>query len=312
MRNGIRETWSVRVAAMLAACLSLCVVGGCSVEQFAIDKLGDALSGGGDTFASDDDPELVRGALPFTLKLMESLLAQSPRHEGLLLATCSGFTQYGYAFVQQDADEIEPVSLERANALRARAVRLYIRARDYGLRGLDVRHAGFTQRLRSEPRKAVREATAADVPLLYWTAAAWGSAISLSKDKPGTVAEQPLMEALIDRAAELNPDYEHGAIDAFLIAYEPARQGAKGDPLVRSRKHFERAMQLSDGKLAGPLVSMAETVSVAKQNKAEFTALLNKALAIDPDADHPSRLLNLVMQRRARMLLARTSDLFLE
>ena len=67
---------------------------GCSVRRYAINKLGDALADTGTTFASDDDPELIRGALPFSLKLIESLLAESPRHQGLLLAAASGFTQY--------------------------------------------------------------------------------------------------------------------------------------------------------------------------------------------------------------------------
>src|SRR5512136_2248971 len=88
--------------------VGLAVIGsGCSVRRMAVNRVGDALAGGGTTFASDDDPELVKAAVPFSLKLMESLLAESPRHEGLLLACTRGFTQYGYGFVQQDADELE-------------------------------------------------------------------------------------------------------------------------------------------------------------------------------------------------------------
>ena len=99
-------------------CLSLAAVAvaGCSVRKFAINKLGDALSGSGTTFASDDDPELVKSAVPFSLKLIESLLAESPRHEGLLLAACSGFTQYGYAFVKQESDEMEDKDLATSEA----------------------------------------------------------------------------------------------------------------------------------------------------------------------------------------------------
>jgi predicted anti-sigma-YlaC factor YlaD len=51
---------------------------------------------------------------------------------------------------------------------------------------------------------------------------------------------------------------------------------------------------------------------VAAQDRAEFKALLDKALAIDPDLDPPNRLGNLVAQRRARWLLGRTDELFLE
>ena len=69
---------------------------GCSVKKFAINKLGDSLANSGTTFASDNDPELIGEALPFSLKLMEGLLAESPRHRGLLFAASSGFTQYTY------------------------------------------------------------------------------------------------------------------------------------------------------------------------------------------------------------------------
>ncbi len=79
-----------------------------------------------------------------------------------------------------------------------------------------------------------------DVPLLYWTAASWGAAISLSKDNPDLVADQGIVEALIDRALALDETFDHGAIHAFLIAYEPSRIGARGDFATRSRKHFDR------------------------------------------------------------------------
>src|SRR5439155_9867463 len=113
---------------------------GCSVKKFAINKLGDSLANSGTTFAADDDPELVGQALPFSLKLVEGLLAESPTHRGLLFAAASGFTEYAYVYVQQDADAMESQDLDRAGVLRARARRLYLRARDYGLRGLEAKH----------------------------------------------------------------------------------------------------------------------------------------------------------------------------
>src|SRR5438105_10876669 len=119
------------ISALVLACAS----GGCSVRRFAVKKIGDAIATSGTTFASDDDPQLVRDAVPFSLKLMESLLAETPQHRGLLLAASRGFTQYAYAFIQEDADEMEERNLAASNLLRARARRLYLRARDYGLRG---------------------------------------------------------------------------------------------------------------------------------------------------------------------------------
>jgi predicted anti-sigma-YlaC factor YlaD len=285
---------------------------GCSLlRRYALDQFADAVAHSGTTFASDDDPDLVKAAAPFSLKLLESLLAETPQRQGLLSAAASGFTQYAYAFVQQEADELEARDLAAAEALRTRARRLYLRARDYGLRGLEVTYPGFPSAVLANPRDAVRAATKADVPLLYWTAAAWGAAISLSKDNPGLIAQIPAMEALIDRALELDESHGRGAIHTFLVTYEMSRQGAPGDPAARARAHFERALALSEGKDAGPLVALAEAVTVQQQDVKEFESLLKRALAINPDANPDTRLLNVVMQRRARWLLSRKAELFL-
>ena len=297
----------------LWALLAVAVLGsGCSgVKRVAINQLGNGLAAGGTTFASDDDPELVKAAVPFSLKLMESLLAENPRHEGLLLAACSGFTQYGYAFVQVDAEELQAKDFEASEAMKTRARKLYLRARNYGLRGLELRHRDFDKALRADPKQAMKGTTKKDVPLLYWTALSWAAAISLSKDNPALIGDLPIVEAMMDRALELNESFNDGAIHTYLITFEMSRPNAEGDAAARSKKHFDRAMEISGGQQAGPLVSYAEAVCVQKQDAKQFEALLQQALAIDPDAKPEWRLSNLIMQRRAKWLLSQKDDLFL-
>jgi predicted anti-sigma-YlaC factor YlaD len=125
------------------------------------------------------------------------------------------------------------------------------------------------------------------------------------------IADLPLVEAMMDRALELNEAYDSGTLHTFLITYEMSRSGGTGDPAARSRQHFERAMALTHGQQADPLVSLAEAVCVQKQDVKEFESLLHRALAINPDAKPEWRLENLVMQRRAKWLLSRTDELFL-
>ncbi len=302
----------IRLPHLLLLALVPALLAGCSFRKMAVSKVGDALSSGGSTFSSDDDPELVRAAVPFSLKLMESLLAEVPDHQGLLLATASGFTQYGYAFVQIDADELESRDVDAADAMRQRARKLYLRARNYGLRGLNERHRGFEAELRKNPKAAVTRLTKKDVPLIYWTAMSWAAAISVLKDNPDLIADLGTVEALMDRALQLDESYDQGALHGFFINYEMTRKGGAGDPAVRSKQHFDRAVELSQGRQAGPYVSYAEAVMVQTQHKKQFEELLNAALAINPDADPTARLINLIMQKRARWLLARTDELFLK
>jgi len=299
-----------RISVLLSAGALL---SGCSLKQIAMDSIGGALAeSSARVYASDNDPELVREALPFSLKLMETMLAESPENRDLLLATSAGFTQYSYAFVEQDAAALEDEDYMASEKAVQRARKLYLRARDYGMRGLEAAHPGFDEGLRIDPEATVTEATVEDVDLLYWTAAAWGSAISLSIDDPSTIGQMGLMEALIYRAYELDPDFDHGAIHSFLITYEMTKSGGDPPPEEKARAHFERALALSDGQQAGPYLSLAEAVSIPNQDRAEFEHLLNQALTVDPDARPEWRLVNLIMQDRAEWLLDRTDRLFLD
>lgn len=280
-----------RLLAAVIACAMLAAASGCSVREYALRSMGDALADGGDVYASDEDIDLVGAATPFGLKTIESLLAEVPDHRGLLLAAARGFTQYAYVYVQLPAEEVMERDVAQGYAQQARARRLYLRARDYGLRGLEL--------------------APDDVGLLYWTAVSWAAAISLSKDDPATLAGLPSVDKLIRRAERLEPDYDHGTLRTFLIGYEVNRPNAGADAEALARAHFARAVQLSGGRQAGPYVSLAE-VCIEKRERREFEALLKQALAVDPGARPEWRLANLVMQRRARAMLARADELFPE
>ena len=58
-------------------------------------------------------------------------------------------------------------------------------------------------------------------------------------------------------------------------------------------------------------VTLAEAQAVQQQDSAAFTKLLEQALAVDPDSDKETRLMNLAAQRRARWLLERKDELIL-
>jgi len=310
-------TWSAarrgvpRSCAFLAA-LTLCIaMNGCSIRSLAISSMGNALAASGAGFGADDDPELIRAAAPFSLKLMESLLAEAPAHTGLLGAASSGFTQYAYAFVQQDADALESRDAGAARALRDRARALYHRARDYGLRALEQKHPNFRTQLEADPDAALDRLTREESPHLYWTAVAWTAAISLSKASPMAVSDLRLVDRMINRLKELDPDMDHGALHTFLVSYEMGRPGAR-DAEARARYHFEQAVRLSGGDKAAPYVALAENVCVGNQDKREFMALLERAAAIDVSRHPEWRLENAIMRRRARWLLTQIDQLFLE
>jgi predicted anti-sigma-YlaC factor YlaD len=283
----------------------------CSIRKMAINKVADAMSETGSTFAEDDDPELVGDAIPFGLKTMESLLEQTPRHRELLTATSRGFVQYAYGWVQMKADFVEDKDLARATELRERARKLYLRARDYGLRGLELDFPGLRQELLRDPKAALAKARKKDVPLLYWTAMGWAGALSLKVNDPELSADQRTVEALARRALELDESWELGSIHEFFISWEAAHASVGGS-IEKAREHFERAIAISRGRRAFPYLTLAESVSVSQQNKAEFKEMLEKVLQIDVSQPSDQRLANVLAQKRARWLLSRTDELFIE
>ncbi len=299
------------LAAIAALLVMLFSLPGCSVKRMAVKTMADALAQGGSTYTSDEDPELVKDALPFGLKTLEGLSAELPKHRPLLRSLASGFTSYAAAFLVPEIRPLEETDLDRARELRVRARRMFLRARDYALRSLEVAHPRFREGLQADPRRTAEQATRGDVVDLYWAAAAWGSAISIGKDQMDLVADVPVVEALIRRAYALEPAFDAGAIDEFLIAFE-SRGEAMGGSLARARQHFDRAMQLSNGRKIAPLVSLAENVSVQQQNRKEFDELLDRALAFDPDSAPELRMVNRLAQRHARQLKALAPSLFLE
>lgn len=303
-------TWWT-VALLLAVAL---LTSGCSVKTYAINMVGNALASGDSVYETDDDLELVGAALPFGLKLTESLLAQSPNHSGLLLTACRGFVLYAYAYVDYPAHVAADEDLERARALRARARRLYLRGYWYGIRAIERAYPGLGEALLANPSAAVRAVRSThagrDVPLLYWTAASLGLAISVSRGDAALLARLPEVRALLDRAIELDEAWDAGALHEFEVTLAGTVPGELDVESIR--RHFDRAVELSRGRTAGVYLAYAEAVSVPRQDAAEFHALIARALAVDVDAEPQNRLVNQLARRRALWLASRVDELFLD
>ena len=295
------------------ASLALIVVAtcGCGLKKVALSSIASSLSESGDTFAADEDPELVRAAVPFSLKLVESLLAELPRHRGLLLTACSGFTQYGYAFIDADAEFVKVEDYRRFVQLQDRARRMYLRGRDYCLRSLEVKYPGIGAALAADAPAAVARVTRSEVALLYWTGASWGKAVSMSLDRPELIADLPAVSAIVRRALSLDESFNRGALHEVMIALESVPEARGGLPR-RARQHFERAVALSGGASAGVYVSYARSVLVPQQQRAEFVRMLNQALDVDATREPSLRLANALAQEHARFLLAHIDDVFLD
>src|SRR3954471_3955819 len=145
---------------VLVLCCAAAVAPGCAViKHKAVGMVASTLASGGDVFTRDDDLELVGQAIPFGLKLYESLLDSSPRNKDLLIATCSNFTQYGVAYLETEALVLgEANHHDEVAHLNDRALKLYLRAPGYCSRAMEVRFPGIGPKLLKDPAAALVKA----------------------------------------------------------------------------------------------------------------------------------------------------------
>jgi predicted anti-sigma-YlaC factor YlaD len=268
---------------------------------------------GGNVFTRDDDPELVGDALPFALKTYEALLAADPKNAELSLATGTAFVGYAFAFVQTPADELPAGEVDTQLAMHARAKKLFLRAREYVLRGLEIRRPGFRATLDGQgAAAALRLARRDDIDYLYWAGAAWLAAFSADPFDFSLLVTVPRATALLEQVNAWNESYQMGAVQELFISFHGSAPPDLGGSEQKAREDFRRAVELSGGLTAGPYVALASSVSVKTQNESEFRDLLGKALAVNVDALPAQRLTNIINQRKARWMLDHADRFFLE
>lgn len=280
----------------------------------AVRSVAKALSSGGSSsvFTSDNDPQLVAKALPFTLKLYEVLVSQDPKNQKLLLTTGSLFIMYANAFVQQPADMLPDTQYQKRERMRSNAKKLYLRGRNYAMRGLELRHPGFSDKLSGKKLTAeLAKMKKADVPYLYWAAAGWAAAYAINPFDFSLSVTIEVPIAMMRRAQALEPDFRQGAIPEFFVTYDAAAPSSLGGGLSKAKKAYKEALALSHGKRPSVYVAYAESIAVPEHNRKAFVAALKKALAINPNADPNMRLETIVTQQKAKWLLDHVGNYFL-
>ena len=314
--NGRTEEVPIRTRILPALPVTLLMLslGACSIERMAMDRIVDLLAGEqSEVFTGEEDMDLVGEALPFALKLYESLLDTVDDSPELYLTTGQAFVLYARAFVQMPAEMLPDTEFDARLTGQERAKRLYLRARRYILAGLDLRHPGIAETLLSgkdwEP--ALARTTLKDADWLYWGGLAWMGAYTTDTFDFELLLSVPRAAGMIGRVLELDESWDDGGVHEFFISYYGSLPPDLGGSEQKARFHYQRALDLSRGAKAGPHVALATTVSVKNQDHEEFVRLVEAALAVDMDEQPRMRLTNAISRRQAAWLLAHLEDYFL-
>ncbi len=264
----------------------------------------------------ENDPELVAAFFPVALKTYEMLMFQDPTHAGVCLMTGELYVMYASAFVQGPAEQLPSESYAEQNDQYLRAQNFYDRGKRYVLMALDRRVAGFSAAVFSDDAKAREKVLAAcgkkDVAALYWAGAGALGAFSLSPLDLRYLQTLPGAVAMMERAAELDPGFNNGAIWEILAAFYAAAPEPMGGGHDKAVDAWHKALDYSKGQNPSVYILYAKSFCVPTQDGAGFDEALEKALAIDPESRPDERLMLTIARRQALWLKDHKAEFILE
>jgi hypothetical protein len=282
-----------RVSQLIAISV-LVLNGGCaSLMSSAASGLAEDLSA---AVLNQNDPETVRDGAPAYLLLMDSFLEGNPDDPALLSAASNLYATYGFVFV----DDPE------------RAARLTERARNYSTTALceSYKPSCSWDGMQFEDYEATLDGLTerhADVVFSHGLASL--AYIRKHSSDYSAIAMLPYSQALLERYLEINDGSDDAAIHTYLGILNTLLPPSLGGEPEKGRAHFERAIELSDGRNLGAKVEYAEGYARLLYERELHDSLLNEVLVADP-IEPGSTLLNVLAQRRAEELLASADDYF--
>lgn len=245
---------------------------------------------------NQNDPVLVERGLPAYLLLLDGFIAESPNNADLLAAGAQLYALYGSRF------EPEP---ERRVAITAQA-------REYGERAMCRAHApacNWSGLAYDDFAARLDEVRARDVDYLYSYSVGWLSYLDATSEEWNAVAELPWVDAAMTRALELDESYEQGAIHAYLGILNVLRPPALGGRPEVAKRHFERAIELSNGRDLSVKVEFARRYARLMFDQELHDRLLEQVLEAPTEA-RGYTLFNALAKQEARELLATSQEYF--
>jgi hypothetical protein len=250
-----------------------------------------------DAILNQSDPQTVEDGVPAYLILLDSMIAGDPENAEMLLVGARLYGAYASAFA---------VKPERMRLMSAKAL-------DYARRGVceevDSLCAAMAKPVDEYTQALARLDNADDVPYIYGLGAAWAGWIQAHAQDWKAVAELPKVQASIERVLALDETHDKGGAHLYMGVLLTLRPAALGGQPEAGRKHFERALELSQGRNLMVKVLYAKHYARLVFDRELHDKLLQEALAAPVEAPGLT-LINTLAQAQAKELLATSADYF--
>lgn len=278
----------------LALALAVLALQGCSsIIASQTSKLADDISS---AIYNNNDIESVGQAIPTFLVLIDSMIEGNPESADLLKTGAQLNDAYAGFFVP------EP---ERRSRLSAKAL-------DYAWRAMcahDKDSCEWQDLDYPDFDAAVATVKEDDLPYVYTLGVAWLNWIRANSDDWNAVAELPRSKRLLQQVVVLDESYDDGMAQLYLGGIATLLPPALGGKPEEGRAHFERAIEISEGRNMMAKVVFAEQYARLMFDQELHHDLLTQVLEGDPNVPNYV-LINTVAQDQAAVLLADEAEYF--
>ena len=243
-----------------------------------------------------DDPELVREAVPSYLLLIDSFIVSNPNNTAMLNAGGQMYAAYGAVFVDDS---------ERAKLLTARA-------RLYGERALcaaDEEACNLNGLSYDEFVAKVSQVNAGAAAELYTYSLTSLAYIRSNSDDYVAIADLPKIQFAMEHLLSIGGSENDVDIYLYLGVLSTLRPEALGGKPAEGKAYFEQAITLSEGENLPAKVEYARSYARLVYDRELHDQLLNEVLAA-PVEQPGMTLFNVMAQEQAEALLESADDYF--
>ncbi|MFL2983764.1 MAG: TRAP transporter TatT component family protein [Candidatus Neomarinimicrobiota bacterium] len=218
--------------------------------------------------------------------------------------------EYGFGVIMEQADRLIDDDYMSAIKEYKRANILFENARSIGLSILKEQYPGFQSWLKNGTSITFKKE---DVQDLYWLAASYGGSIKSSRGNPFEIVNLPYVGRLLHRCIEMDTGWGSGSLHSAMMSFTSTRTDLSEKVLRDSVDYYyNNAIKLSGGKDAGLYLTYAESIHKTFQEKNAFLDKLNYVLDMNAYKNSQYELTNLIAKSRAKWLISKTDEYFLE
>ena len=284
-KAGLFEAGLVKSAFLILLVLSVSACG--QIIANAKKEFAEDLSA---TMMESDDPETIKKAVPSYLILISSMIKGDPDNPGLLEAGAKLYGAYASGFTDSAASK--KALANRAFAYASQAI--CIRNKNF----CDIERLSYFE---FEKRLAAVEKI--QIESLFIFVSSWAGVIEANSADWNAVAELPKVKAGIQRVLDIDETVNNGNAHLYMAVMESLLPPTLGGKPELAKKHFDRAIELSNGENLMAKVLYAEKYARLLFDRELHDELLQQVIDADTGAQDQILVNTLARQKAAELLL---------